>query len=110
MTIKPEISAVTPANVNSADVRDHGLWIGGSDVLTIALDKKSKAFPPTVEHCAQLNEMIQGLARAAKAVIFHAENDHQVDAEFAMQPVESIADAIILLSQLSEAVLSEVRS
>lgn len=110
MNMKPKNAAVTPANANPGNVSEHDLWIGGRDVLTIAFNKQCKMFPPVVEHCDQLNEMIQGLARAAKAVIFHAENDPTVDTSFAMQPIESITDAIILLSQLSGAVRSEIFS
>ncbi|UJJ58237.1 hypothetical protein [Rhodanobacter denitrificans] len=85
----------------------HDLWItGGDKVLTVTIDKQCKEFPPETEHCRHLNNTIQGLARAAKAVVFHAENDS--DASFAMQPIEDIADAIILLSQLSDAIRSEV--
>jgi len=87
----------------------HDLWItGGNAVLTVTIDKQCKEFPPETEHCRYLNNSIQGLARAAKAVVFHAENDSTVDTSFAMQPIEDIADAIILLSQLSDAIQSEV--
>lgn len=85
----------------------HDLWIGGGNVLTIQLDKDCKQFPPTSNHCADLSNMIQGLARAAKSVVFQAEND-MTETTFLMQPVEDIANAIILLSQLSEAVRSEL--
>lgn len=110
MTMKPEKAAITPANADLVNVSEHDLWVGDRDVLTIAFNKQCEKFPPTVDHCDQLNEIIQGLARAAKAVIFHADNDPEVDMSFAMQPIESISNAIILLSQLSSAVRSEVHS
>jgi hypothetical protein len=112
MNMKPEDVAVTPAHTNSLGGREHSLWIGGSgeSVLTITLNKRSKAFPPHAEHCAYLNEMIQGLARAAKSVIYQAEKDPQIDADFVMRPIEDIVDTIVMLTQLSEAVRSEVQS
>ena len=86
----------------------HDLWITGGDVvLTVTIDKQCKEFPPRFEQCGHLNNTIQGLARAAKAVVFHAENDPTGDTSFAMQPIEDIADAIILLSQLSDAIRIE---
>jgi len=104
-----------PSVPDDADARpDAGgatcdLWIGGgSEVLTLSIDKHSKAFPPDIKQCQALNNTIQGLARAAKAVVFHADNDS--DTSFAMQPVEDIADAIIILSQLSAAISAEATS
>lgn len=84
----------------------HDLWTGGGNVLTVRLDRDCKEFPPTSDHCAEISNMIQGLARAAKSVVFQAENDVR-ETTFLMQPVEDIANAIILLSQLSEAVRCE---
>lgn len=80
------------------------LFLARGDVLSISLDPDGKNFPPTEAHCASIQEMIEGLARAARAVVYHAENDTATDACYAMQPVESIADAIVMLSRLSEAV------
>lgn len=85
----------------------HDLWIKSS-VLTVRIDKNDSDSPPEFDQCRQLNETIQGLARAAKAVIYQADNDTTSDAIFCMQPIEDIADAIILLSQLSRAVQSEL--
>lgn len=111
MTMKPENIAVTPAFAKPTDGSEHSLWIGGEEcVLTITLNKHSRAFPPTTEKCDYLNQMIQGLARAAKDVIYRATNDANTDPEFVIQPVDDIADAIILLSQLSEAIRSEAQS
>lgn len=84
----------------------HDLWLRDA-VLTVALDKNGKDFPPELDHVSSLNMTIQGLARALKAVIYHAENDSSVEASFAIQPIEDIADAIILLSQLAAAVQVE---
>lgn len=86
----------------------HGLWISDKTVLTVAVDRKSNEFPPHWEQCKSINQMIQGLARAANAVVYHAENDEQTDTFFALQPINDIANAIILLSQLSEAVTDEL--
>lgn len=87
----------------------HDLWVaGGNMVLTVTIDKQCKDFPPETRQCGHLNNTIQGLARAAKAVVFHAENDSKVETSFAMEPIEDIANAIILLSQLSDAIRSEV--
>lgn len=87
---------------------DHDLWIGEKRVLTIVLDRKGKGCPPHTEHCKSLNRMIQDLARAAKAVVYQAENDVNQDATFITQSIDGIAEAITLLSQLSTAVQSEV--
>jgi hypothetical protein len=89
---------------------NHDLWIGAGSVLTISINKQSKAWAADEEQCGYLNRMIQGLARAAKSVKFHADNDVSVDTDFVMQPVEDIADAIVLLSQLSEAIRAEART
>ncbi|GGA01367.1 hypothetical protein [Dyella caseinilytica] len=110
MNMKPENAAITPANANPMKGSEHGLWIGEHDVLTIAIDQQSKKFPPTIDHCSQLNKMIQGLAIAAKAVIYRAENDSSIDTSFAMLPIGDIADSIIILSQLSEAVALETNA
>ncbi len=98
MTTQTEPQAVT----------SHDLWIG-NDVLTIALDTDTRAFPPHAKQADGLNNIIQLLARASKSVTFHAENLEGGDAEFLVQPVEGIADAIVLLSQLSDAVNSRIR-
>jgi hypothetical protein len=87
----------------------HDLWIGDRNVLTISIDKNSCEFPPTFDNCGDLNTIIQGLARAANSVMYQAENDETVKISFAMQPIGDIANAIILLSQLSQAVLEEMR-
>ena len=96
------VSAASPVTVSDA-VEKFDLSIAGGNVLTILLDGKCREFPPDADTCANLNLMIQGLARAARAVVYHAENDDEIDGMYAMQPVETIADAIIMLSQLSEA-------
>jgi len=87
---------------------NHDLWIGGKRVLTIALDRGTKGYPPHAEQCLELNNMIQGLALAAKAAVYQAENDTAGKSELATQSIESIADAITLLSQLSVAVQREI--
>lgn len=111
MTMKPEDVAIKPANTGSAEGSEHDLWIGGEDrVLTITLNKRSRAFPPNTDHSVYFNKMIQGLARAAKDVIFRAENDVKTNTEFAVQPIDDIVNAIIMISQLSEAVQSEANS
>lgn len=86
----------------------HGLWIGDDCVLTFDINKASREFPPSLDQCTKLNAMIQGLARAARATVYYAENAPS-NADFLMQPVEDIADAILLLSQLSQAVLDETQ-
>ncbi|WP_158881467.1 hypothetical protein [Rhodanobacter sp. L36] len=93
---------------SAAQRSKHDLWIADDKVLTITVDRKCKHFPPEVEQCDRINEMIQGLARAAKSVIFHVENDTGSDAEFATRPIGDIANAIILLSQLSTAIRTEI--
>jgi hypothetical protein len=87
----------------------HDLWIGadGGAVLTITIDKRSMEFPPDIKQCHRLNEMIQGLARATRAVAYAASNDPSGNTDFEMQPVEEIADAILVLSQLSAAICAE---
>ena len=87
----------------------HDLWIG-REVLAIQIDCKDKSYPPARPQCENLNRMIQGLARAAKAVVHQSENDTSQAADFAIQPVDDIADAIILLSQMSEAIRLEIES
>jgi hypothetical protein len=111
MTMKPENIAISPANRKSAGGGEHALWIGGGgeSVLTFTLDKNHH-FPPHADQCAYLNQMIQGLARAVKDVMYRAENDVNTDSEFASQPIVDIVDAIIMLSQLSEAVRAEASS
>lgn len=84
---------------------EHGLWLNIDQVLSITLNRESQGFPPTLDHCTRINTMIQGLARAARSVMFHAE---RAEDEFVAQPVEDIADAILFLSQLSNAVQEEV--
>lgn len=101
------IESVATLPVSQAGT-EHDLWVGGRNVLSIRLDLGSKHFPPAPHHCADINQMIQGLARSAKAVVFQAENETDgVETSFLLQPLDDIADAIILLSQLSEAVRSE---
>lgn len=97
-----ESVAITPK-----DYRSHDLWIS-SHVLSIRMDTNPIEWQPDMEHVSLLNQMIQGLARAAKAVALYAE-DHD-NPEFEVQPVEQIGDAIVLLSQLSEAIRTEVES
>lgn len=88
--------------------RELSLWLGEDQVLSICLDRNSKGFPPVREHPGRINMMIQDLARAAKATIYQAENDPKGDASFHLQPISGITDAIILLSQLSDAVQGEI--
>ena len=101
--------SVTTAGAPTACGNEFSLWIGGAYgvVLTFTIDKHSKAFPPNVKQCQSLNLMIQGLARAIRAVAYQAANDPSCDAEFAVEPAEDIADAIMILSQLSAAIQSE---
>ncbi len=90
---------------------EHGLWIHGGNVLSVTLDRESKGFPPDLKCCGSLNRTIQGLARAIQSVVYHAESQGSelpVDGEFLMQPVEDLTDAIVLLSQLSDAIVHEV--
>lgn len=89
------------------EAAEYGLWIG-KEVLTIAMGQSSLAFEPTLAQTGHLNKMIQGLARAAKSVVVHAEDDKHT--EFVIQPIEDIADAIILLSQLATAVQDELNA
>jgi hypothetical protein len=98
----------TKGGSNAAtDGSTHSLWIG-EHVLDIHIDKSCNGWKPNLEQCHALNTTIQGLARAAKAVIFHSQNDPKTDITFAMDPISDIADAIILLTQLSDAVQHEV--
>ena len=106
VSIDGNCNRTDPAVIGST----HDLWIGDHQVLTVTIDKRCHEFPPVAEQCDTLNEMIGGLARAAKAVVFHAANDTESTADFAMQPIEDIASAIILLSQLSSAIRHESRS
>lgn len=101
------LQSVATNPVSPSAGTNHDLWIDGNNVLTIRLDRDCKQFPPAHRHCRDLNRMIQGLARAAKAVVFQAENG-QEDADMLMEPLERIADAIVLLSQLSDGVLREI--
>lgn len=84
------------------------LWIGARDVLTVQIDRCSDKFEPEAKHCATLNSMIQDLARAAQAVIYHAENDTSTETSFALQPLDGLLSGIILFSQLSEGVRIEL--
>lgn len=112
MTMKPRNVDAAIEVAQAMGGRRCDLWIGGGDgeVLTITIDKHSKAFPPDVKQCARLNDMIQGLARAARSVAYHARIEPSADTEFLMGPTEDIADAIMLLSQLSAAICAEVHS
>lgn len=85
-------------------IRTHDLWLGDK-VLSIGLAQKLGPFPADPEQIDNLNQMVCDLARAAKGVLYHAENA-EGDAEFLVQPLEAIADAIILLTHLSDAVRS----
>lgn len=89
----------------------HDLWLGDNAVLSVALGTKG-GFSPAPEHIERISKTIQGLARALKAVVFHAEHApaESGSADFLMQPVEDIAGAIMVLSQLSEAVDRELRN
>lgn len=99
--------AKTSVSVDGPGSR-HDLWIGEREVLTVGIDKDSREFPPVFRHCDDLNGMIQGLARAAHAVVYQAENDNAVETSFALQPISDIVRSIILLSQLSQAVIEEM--
>ncbi|MCD7097187.1 hypothetical protein [Stenotrophomonas sp. MMGLT7] len=91
---------------NTESGSPHDLWLM-QEMLTVGLTRDSKGFPPEADHCVEINRMIQGLARAARSVVYQAGTDTTQDAQFAMQPIDEIAAAIILLSQLSEAVRIE---
>lgn len=110
MTMKPGDVDTAIEVAQAAGGSKHDLWIGGDngDVLTITIDKHCKRFPPGLKQCQLLNDMIQGLARAARSVAYHARTDLSADTEFLMGPAEDIADAIMLLSQLSAAISAEV--
>lgn len=82
------------------------LWIG-DDVLTVKVDRASNNFPAVPEQCAKLAWIIQDMARAAKAVIHHAENDSG-DTTFNYGPLDGLLDGILLLTQLSEGIRAEV--
>ena len=95
--------------ITTSESREHAVWVGNDNVLSFALDRHSKGFPPAQSQVGELHRLIQELARAAKSVIYQAEND-STDPAFTMQPVEGIADTIILLSQMAAAVQSEVNA
>lgn len=110
MAMKPEDVALQTEVAQAVGGSKHDLWIGGAsggEVLTITIDKHSRQSPPRVEQCRLLNGMIQSLARAVRSVTYHANNDSSLEAEFVMSPIEDIADAIVILSQLSEAICVE---
>lgn len=85
----------------------HDLWIG-EEVLTIRIAKTDTAFPPAAADSIALNEMIEGLARAAKALIYQGDNDARADLPFVAPAISSVIDSIILLSHLSGAVQREL--
>ncbi|GAB3094940.1 hypothetical protein [Lysobacter terrae] len=90
--------------------RTHDLWLGDR-VLTITIPGDSKGFGPDAEGLAALAGMIRDLSRATKAVVYRVENDGDgSNAEFHTYPIDGISDAIILLSQLAEAVNAELHS
>lgn len=105
-----ESVATGQISTKAASSYPHDVWIGRDDVLSIGISRNPQGFPAVVEHCDRLNDMIQGLARAAKSVVYQLENDDKADPSFVAQPVESLMEAIILLSQLSTAVQHECRS
>lgn len=94
----------TPDQIASKATTSCDLWVGKALVLTVGLDKATKGCPADPQHIVALSRMVQGLARAQRAVAFQAENDTSNDASFLVQPIEDIADAIVLLMQLSDAV------
>lgn len=100
----------TITDVKPSNIEEHGLWIGDDCVLSIYLTKDRINWPAEPDHVRKLNRMIQGLARAIPGVMWHAHNDESVDTEFAIQPVEDLAAAIILLSQLSEGVSKQLEA
>jgi len=103
------IQSVATANHEpAAGWTKHDLWIGNKAVLTVAMGRDCREFQPQREHCRSLNLMIQGLAQATKSLIYQAENDTSIETNFVIQPLEEIANAIILFSQLSEAVRAEL--
>jgi hypothetical protein len=112
MTMKPESVDTAIDTAQTMSGSRHDLWIGGDggEVLTITIDKYSKAFPPDVKQCQLLNDMIQGLARATRSVVYHASNETSVDTEFVTQPIEDIVDATMILSQLSAAICAEAHA
>lgn len=89
---------------------EHDIWLTDERILTITLNKQSKQFPPEMDHLPVINEMICDLARAANAVVYQAENDPKAEESFLIQPVNAIANAIILLTKLSTAVHEEASS
>jgi hypothetical protein len=97
----------TSAPIHTAEpgITQCDLWVRGGDVLTVWLDQNHKmSFPAEAVVIAPLNDTIRDLARAAKAVLYSAENQ-EGGFDFLAQPLEGIADAIILLTQLSNGVL-----
>lgn len=96
----------------SSNGKEYDLWLRGGTVLTVGVDRNCKAFPPDRQNIAAINQTIQDLARAAKAVVFHAGNagEDEGSTEFLMEPIEGIADSIIFMAQLSEAVREELDS
>jgi hypothetical protein len=94
----------------SSNGNEYDLWLRGSTVLTVGVNRATRAFPPDRQNIAAINQTIQDLARAAKAVAFHAENADEAEGsvEFLMRPIEGIADSIIFMAQLSEAVREQL--
>ena len=88
----------------SKQPRTCDLWLSDDCVLTVAVDALLKGFEPDQSHHRVINNTIRDLARAVKPCIYAAENDTTRDTSFAIQPLEAIASAIIILTQLSTAV------
>lgn len=89
----------------TTEKRSAYLWIS-NDLLAVNIDRQS--VPTEPKHAVLLQDMIQGLARAARAVAYQVQTDDKADPEFLVQPIEDIANAIVLLSQLSAAVSEDI--
>lgn len=100
------VGLATPATQSqSGPGSPFDLWLG-TRVLTVHANRSSMRFPPHPEQIAALHKIICDLARAAKSVVYHAENEESP--EFVVQTIEGISDAIVLLSQLADGIHDEL--
>lgn len=109
--IQPDRDNATSVPIDTAEpgITQCDLWVRGGDVLTVWLDQNRKmSFPAELPLIAHLNDTIRDLARAAKAVLYSAENESG-DTLQLIQPIEGIADAIVMLAQLSDGMLENAR-
>lgn len=81
----------------------HDLFLGDK-VLTVGIDPFHMGFRPADEQCDAINQMILGLSRAGKSVIYQADNDKTSEYWMHMEPMEAILDSIVLLAQTSHAI------